>query len=180
MRTFFIAVCAAKGTLTTVIDKLARTFSEGMRWPELSQRLSKDGIEVVESSPARFRDFLAADKRKWGDVIRNGKLSAASLFAVAASPNAVLSGAGFFLIGMAVSYSVTVINSTLQQRYPIHLRGGVVGLYGVAFLGGMPLGHLLMGSVASWLGAGHTLSAVGTAMLLSLWAIRVSTVAGGR
>nr|WP_280908708.1 MFS transporter [Cupriavidus sp. LEh25] len=102
-------------------------------------------------------------------------LSAGALFAVAASPNAVLSGAGFFFIGMAVSYSVTVINSTLQRRCPIHLRGGVVGLYGLALLGGMPLGHLLMGSVANWLGARQTLCAMCAAMLLSLWTIRAST-----
>lgn len=102
-------------------------------------------------------------------------IGAASLYAVSLSPNAVLSGVGFLLIGLAVSYSVTVINSTLQQRCPTHLLGGVVGLYGVAFLGSMPLGHLLMGSLASGLGARHTLFAMGTAMLLSLWGIRAAT-----
>ncbi|MEM5433418.1 Major facilitator transporter (plasmid) [Cupriavidus taiwanensis] len=101
-------------------------------------------------------------------------LSAAALFAVAASRNAMLSGAGFFLIGMALSYSVTVINSTLQRRCPIHLRGGVVGLYCLALLGGMPLGHLLMGFIANWLGAKQTLCAMCAAMLLSLWIIRAS------
>lgn len=92
--------------------------------------------------------------------------SASALLAIATSTQAVLSGVGFFVLGMTLVLSTTVINSSLQQRCPPHLRGAMVGLFGMAFMGSIPLGHLLMGQVAHAWGAPTTLLVMGCAVAL--------------
>jgi hypothetical protein len=50
------------------------------------------------------------------------------------------------------------------------MRGRVVGLFTVCFLGMFPLGSLAAGAVATWIGAQHTLAAGGIAcILVGLW-----------
>jgi hypothetical protein len=50
------------------------------------------------------------------------------------------------------------------------MRGRVLGLFTVAFLGMFPLGSLAAGAAATGIGAAHTLAAGGVACLLTgLW-----------
>jgi len=44
--------------------------------PEISAKLVADGLEPVGSSPEQFRDFLVADKAKWGRVIKQANVKA--------------------------------------------------------------------------------------------------------
>ena len=38
--------------------------------PEISNKLVQDGVEPVGSTPEQFKDFLVADKAKWGRAIK--------------------------------------------------------------------------------------------------------------
>ena len=63
-------ICLAKGTPSPIVDRLYREIARVIAAPDVNARLIQDGLEPVGSSPEAFRDFLAADKRKWGQVIK--------------------------------------------------------------------------------------------------------------
>ncbi|MDZ7827701.1 MAG: MFS transporter [Gammaproteobacteria bacterium] len=63
-------------------------------------------------------------------------------------------------IGMVMSRSI------VQQAAPASHRGRVLGVYSLASFGGLPLGSLLLGQLAGWLGTGA--SAQGSAALVLL------------
>ena len=57
----------------------------------------------------------------------------------------LLAGMGFFLISI-----MNTSNAMVQSRVPDELRGRVMGIYSLMFMGGGPIGSLLVGEVASW------------------------------
>jgi MFS family permease len=57
-----------------------------------------------------------------------------------------LAGMGFFLISI-----MNTNNAMVQSRVPDELRGRVMGIYSLMFMGGGPIGSLLVGEVASWI-----------------------------
>lgn len=67
-------LCAAKGTPAAAIDRVQREVAKVLALPEISKRLVQDGLEPVGSTPQKFREFLAADKRKWGGVIKEANI----------------------------------------------------------------------------------------------------------
>lgn len=82
--------------------------------------------------------------------------TAGSLAIIAFSLSPLLTCFGFGLLGLSLTFCATMINSTLQHQSPPELRGGVVGLYGMAFQGTMPIGNLLVGMLATFSGVMHT------------------------
>lgn len=79
-------------------------------------------------------------------------LCAGALMLIALAPTVVLTALCFWLLGAALTFSTTTINATLQRGCPGHLRGGVVGIYAMAFMGAIPLGHLVIGALAGAVG----------------------------
>jgi tripartite-type tricarboxylate transporter receptor subunit TctC len=69
-------ICAAKNTPPAVVARLQREFAKVLAMPEISAKLVADGLEPVGSSPEQFRDFLVADKAKWGRVIKQANVKA--------------------------------------------------------------------------------------------------------
>ncbi|CAN7450770.1 Bug family tripartite tricarboxylate transporter substrate binding protein [Polaromonas sp. LjRoot131] len=69
-------LCAAKGTPAAAIERMQREVAKVLAMPEISKRLVQDGLEPVGSTPQKFREFLAADKRKWGGVIKESNIKA--------------------------------------------------------------------------------------------------------
>ena len=57
----------------------------------------------------------------------------------------LLAGMGFFLVSI-----MNTNNAVVQMRVPDELRGRVMGIYSLMFMGGGPIGSLLVGEVASW------------------------------
>lgn len=68
-------LCAAKGTPSNVIARLQREIQQVLHQPDIAQRLSQDGMEVVASSSEKFREFLITDKRKWSGVIKEANVT---------------------------------------------------------------------------------------------------------
>jgi MFS family permease len=56
-------------------------------------------------------------------------------------------------------------NALLQNQVPDELRGRVMSIYMLSFFGLMPIGSLLAGGVAEWIGEPLTV-AIGAAILL--------------
>jgi tripartite-type tricarboxylate transporter receptor subunit TctC len=69
-------LCAAKGTPAAAIERMQREVAKVLAMPEISKRLVQDGLEPVGSTPQKFREFLVADKRKWGGVIKESNVKA--------------------------------------------------------------------------------------------------------
>jgi MFS family permease len=74
-------------------------------------------------------------------------------------------GFGALIVAMGVS---TIIQTIVENR----MRGRVMGLFTVSFMGMVPLGSLAAGAVAEWIGPHHTLAAGGVACMATgawLW-----------
>jgi MFS family permease len=56
------------------------------------------------------------------------------------------------VVGLSFMLMVNTTNALVQTQIPDHLRGRVMGIYTLIFFGGMPLGSLLMGVMANYIG----------------------------
>jgi MFS family permease len=69
-------------------------------------------------------------------------------------------------VGFAMMTQMAASNTLIQSMIPNALRGRVMALYSMMFMGMAPIGALLAGSLAGWLGATTTVAAGGTFCLV--------------
>lgn len=62
----------------------------------------------------------------------------------------------FYALGFSLTFAATSTNATIQRNCPVHVRGGLVGMYGMAYNDTMPFGYLLVGTASEALGVRHT------------------------
>lgn len=67
--TNWYGVLAPVATRKPVIDRLNRGIVEALRTPELTERLQKDGVEPIGSTPAEFQKHIHAEIAKWERVV---------------------------------------------------------------------------------------------------------------
>ena len=92
------------------------------------------------------------------------------LLAFSQSRSFWLSGLLLVPTGFAMMVQMASSNTLLQLLVPDALRGRVMSLYSMMFMGMAPLGALLAGALAGLLGAPGTVSAGGLlCMLAALW-----------
>ena len=94
---------------------------------------------------------------------------------VAVAPNAVVAAALFVLMGVAMMVFLATANSTLQLTSEPHMRGRVMALYGLVFLGSTPVGGPLLGWISGRWGARWGL-ALGGALSLGAALAAVSSI----
>lgn len=58
------------GTPDTIIEKLADTYAQVIKDPEIVAKLSEAGINVTFSSPKEFSAFINDETKRWGDLIQ--------------------------------------------------------------------------------------------------------------
>ena len=68
-------ICAAKNTPPAAIARMQKEIAKVLAMPEISTKLVQDGIEPVGSTPEQFKDFLVADKAKWGRVLKSANVT---------------------------------------------------------------------------------------------------------
>jgi MFS family permease len=71
-----------------------------------------------------------------------------------------------FLTGAALMMMFSTVTSLIQLLAPNEMRGRVVSIYMVAFRGGMPLGSLASGYLATFIGAPAVISLNGVLLIL--------------
>jgi MFS family permease len=81
-----------------------------------------------------------------------GVLTASGLCVAAVAPVAAVAVAGFGLTGAGFVLALTGFTTVLQRRVPDELRGRVMALWSVAFLGNRPIAALIDGSAADLVG----------------------------
>ena len=91
----------------------------------------------------------------------------ASLLAFSLSRSAALSAFALVLVGAAMIFQMSTSNAFVQLAAPPALRGRVVSLYGLMFLGMAPFGSLLAGFLAKHLGTPAAIGIGGVVFLAS-------------
>jgi hypothetical protein len=66
---------------------------------------------------------------------------------------------------------ISSTNATIQRQCPEHVRGGLVGMYGMAYNGTMPFGYLLVGTASEALGVRHTFAAMAAVLASGVMAV---------
>ncbi len=67
-------VLAPSATPPAIIDQLSQAINKALAAPDLKTRLSGQGTEPAYLPPADFRTYIAAEQKRWGDVIRSAKI----------------------------------------------------------------------------------------------------------
>lgn len=75
---------------------------------------------------------------------------AGSMLGVAASPTPEVTVVSFFVGGLGMMAAITTLSTELQERIPEDLRGRVMALWSVCFVGSRPLAAALNGAIADY------------------------------
>jgi predicted MFS family arabinose efflux permease len=107
-------------------------------------------------------------------VGRSAALAGASLLVFSQSKVFWLSSMALVPVGFGITTQLAATNTLLQSSVPDGLRGRVMAVYAMMFMGMMPLGALLAGAVTDRFGAPATVGAGGIVCLLGggLFALR--------
>ncbi|MGZ5257773.1 MAG: Bug family tripartite tricarboxylate transporter substrate binding protein [Burkholderiales bacterium] len=70
------ALLAPAATPPALVEQLQRELRRGLLAPALKEKLAKDGIEVVASTPAELDAFMRADIVKWTNVVQAAHIRA--------------------------------------------------------------------------------------------------------
>src|ERR1700732_221274 len=76
------------------------------------------------------------------------------------------SAAVLFVVGFTATSQMAATNTTIQNRVPDELRGRVMAVYAIMFMGVQPIGSLIAGGVAKRIGAPYTLTIFGALVLV--------------
>ena len=166
--------------------------------------MSLVGVPYIVLLPAFARDVLGGDARTLGVLTScaglgafAGALSLAArdslagigrlvvrataalgvvLVMFAASRTFLLSGALLVLSGFALMLATASVNTVIQTLVSDDMRGRVMSLYAMVFIGATPVGSLIGGAIATRLGAPVTVAAggLGCVALAALFGPRLS------
>ncbi len=78
------------------------------------------------------------------------------------------------VVGCGATIAMSTTNTMIQLGVPDELRGRVMSMYTMIMMGGMPLGSMLLGSLASGIGVPETLALGGVGCLIALAAVNVT------
>ncbi len=105
--------------------------------------------------------------RRRGYVLLGGAGSMAVLFAIfGAQRSFVLALPLLALVGFTTMLFMGMSNTLLQTRTPDHLRGRVMSVHTMLFMGFMPLGSMLLGSIGTFVGVSTSFVIGGTVIAL--------------
>jgi len=169
-----LAIAGAIAVFGTPAVTLAPLFARKLLnvGPEgLGGMLSAVGLGAVAMALAlaSLGDF----RRKGAAVFAAAAGFALSLVGFSLSRNYALSLGFLALLGGSMTSSASLINTLLQKAAPDRLRGRLISLYALAWLGLVPLGNLQAGAVAERFGPATALMAGAAGIALTLLAVRV-------
>jgi MFS family permease len=166
-----LTICAALAIFGTPAVTLAPVFARyhlGVGPEGLGGMLSAVGMGAVATAlPLASRGDLP---RKGFWVTVAAAAFAVSLAVLAASPVYAISLAALALLGSAMMSSSSLINTLMQKRAPDRMRGRIISLFVLAWIGLVPVGNLLAGAVAEQFGPAAALwtGSAGIALTLGL------------
>lgn len=121
---------------------------------------------------ALFLSYLG-DFRHKGWFVLGGDLGfAICLVVFSLSRNLTLSLIFLFGLGFAIVSSVAVTNTLLQKLVTDEMRGRVMSMFMLSFIGAMPIGNLIAGAASHRFGVPRTLAAGG--VIIAVFALTVT------
>ena len=105
--------------------------------------------------------YLGDFKRKGWLVLGGGFAFGMCVTLFALSTHLVLSLIFLFGLGFAIVVSVATTNTLLQKLVTDQMRGRVMSMFILSFMGTMPIGNILAGSASHRFGVPRTLAAGG-------------------
>ncbi len=115
---------------------------------------------------ALFLTILGEFRRKGWFILSGSFAFGLSVTAFALSTNLKLSYLFLFCLGFAIVVSVAVTNTLLQKLVTDHMRGRVMSMFILSFIGTMPIGNIIAGSLSNSFGAPHTLATGGLIIVI--------------
>ena len=110
--------------------------------------------------------FLGDFRRKGLFVLTGAFSFGVCLIGFALANNVAVSLALLFGVGFSVTSSVALINTLLQQLVTDEMRGRVLSMFVLTFLGTLPFGSFLAGAAAARYGASYTLATGGVLIVI--------------
>ena len=118
--------------------------------------------------------YLGDFKHKGWSVLCGAFFFSLCLIAFALSESVTVSLIFTFGMGFAIVFAVAVTNTLLQKLVTDEMRGRVMSMFILSFIGAMPIGNLIAGAASTRYGAPHTLATGGViiAIFVSVVAMR--------
>jgi|ERR1700752_1211598 len=116
--------------------------------------------------------YLGDFQRKGWFVLGGAILFGLCIVGFALSARLEFSLLFLFGLGFAIVVSVAITNTLLQKLVTDQMRGRVMSMFILSFIGTMPIGNILAGSVSNHFGPQHTLAVGG--LIVTIVAIAVS------
>jgi MFS family permease len=110
---------------------------------------------------ALFLAYLGDFRRKGWFVLGGDFAFAVCLICFSLSTHIAVSLVFLFLLGFGIVCSVAVSNMLLQKLVSNEMRGRVMSMFMLSFIGAMPIGNLVAGAAAHRFGVQRTLAAGG-------------------
>jgi MFS family permease len=110
---------------------------------------------------ALFLAYLGDFRHKGWFVLGGDFAFAVCLICFSLSTNVKVSLVFLFLLGFGIVCSVAVSNTLLQKLVSNEMRGRVMSMFMLSFIGAMPIGNLIAGAASHRFGVQHTLATGG-------------------
>jgi predicted MFS family arabinose efflux permease len=110
--------------------------------------------------------FLGDFRRKGWSVIGGAFLFGVFIIGFSFSKSMIFSLATLFGSGFSIVFSVAVVNTLLQKLVTDEMRGRVMSMFILSFIGTLPFGNLMAGAASHRFGAPHTLAVGGVIVSL--------------
>ena len=120
---------------------------------------------------ALFLAYLGDFRRKGWSVLGGCLGFALCLIGFSLSTNLVVSIVFLFALGFAIVCAVAVTNTLLQKLVTDEMRGRVMSMFMLSFIGAMPIGNLIAGAASHRFGAPRTLAVGG--LIITVFVVMV-------
>ena len=132
------------------------------------------GLGVLMGSAGAGALFGALSLATVGTVKKKGltalvaaMVSAGAILAFSFSRSPVLSNILLVFAGWGMITQLSMVNTLIQTDVPDELRGRVMSLYSLVFIGFIPVGNLIVGTMAHYLGTPHAVALGACACLVT-------------
>src|SRR5437867_8015024 len=122
---------------------------------------------------ALFLGYLGEFRHKGWFVLGGDFAFAIFLMVFSLSSNVIISIVFLFALGFAIVCSVAVTNTLLQKLVTDEMRGRVMSMFMLSFIGAMPIGNLIAGAASHRFGVQRTLAAGGIIIALFVGAVAI-------
>ncbi len=151
----------------TLSPAYADLFGQGEWFVGLQVAAFGAGAATMSFLVGRLRRRISLETTTRAGIV----VLAVGLIAMAAAPNEAVVLIALFVSGVGFLLGVTTTNSNLQQRLDEDMRGRVMALWSMAFLGSRPLAGIIDGVVADLVSPRAGVLAAAVPLLVGWWAV---------